>query len=107
MKDSVLSCRLIVSDNLWKAIEPIIREVKGTTTAPSKLSPRMFVEAILYIARTGNPWRDLPREFCCRNAAYNRFRRWEKSGLWKRIWRHLQSLDDKPLRHLFIDSITV
>ncbi len=104
MNDSVLSGRLRISDAFWKAIEPIIRAVKGTTTAPSKLSPRMFVEAILYIARTGNPWRDMPREFGGWNAAYNRFRRWEKSGLWKRIWRHLQSLDDKPLRSLFIDS---
>ncbi len=32
---------------------------------------------------------------------------WEKKGVWKRIWKHLQSLDDKPLRHLFIDSTTV
>ena len=47
MKDSVLSGRLRISDAFWKAIEPIIRAVKGTTTAPSKLSPRMFVEAIL------------------------------------------------------------
>lgn len=81
MKDSVLSGRLRISDAFWKAI--------------------------LYIARTGNPWRDMPREFGGWNAAYNRFRRWEKSGLWKRIWRHLQSLDDKPLRSLFIDSTTV
>ena len=62
MKNSALSGRFLISDAFGKAIEPIIRAVKGTTTAPSKLSPRMFVEAILYIARTGNPWRDMPRE---------------------------------------------
>lgn len=107
MNDSVLSGRFLVSGALWKAIEPLIRAVKGTTTAPSKLSPRMFVEAILFQARTGNPWRDLPREFGNWNAAYKRFRRWERWGLWKQIWKHLQSLDDKPLRSLFIDSTVV
>ena len=101
MNDSVLSCRFLVSDALWKAIEPLIREVKGTTTDPSKLSPRMFVEAILHQARTGNPWRDLPREFGSWISAYKRFRRWERWGLWKRIWQQFHRLDDKPVRNLF------
>ena len=95
MKKLVLSDRLRLNDAFWKAIEPLIREVKGTTTAPSKLSPRMFVEAILFQARTGNPWRDLPKEFGKWISVYHRFRRWERAGLWKRIWKHLQSLDDK------------
>ena len=107
MNDSVLSRRLRVSDDLWKAIEPIIREVKGNTSSPSKISPRMFVEAILHQARTGNPWRDLPREFGSWISAYKRFRRWEKSGLWKRIWKQFQSLDNQLLRYLFIDSTIV
>ncbi len=107
MNDSVLSGRLRVSDALWKIIEPLIREVKGNNNAPPKLSDRMFVETILFQARTGNPWRDMPKEFGGWNAAYYRFRRWEKSGIWKQIWKHLQSLDDKPLRYLFIDSTTV
>ena len=107
MNDSVLSCRFLVSDDLWKAIEPLIRAVKGTTTAPSKISPRMFVEAILFQARTGTPWRDMPKEFGKWISVYHRFRRWERAGLWKQIWKHLQSLDAKPVRHLFIDSTVV
>lgn len=81
MKNSALSRRLRISDAFWKALEPLIREVKGNNNAPSKISDRMFVEAILYQARTGNPWRDMPREFGGWNAAYYRFRRWEKSGI--------------------------
>ena len=64
----------------------------------------MFVEAFLFQARAGNPWRDMPGEFGKWMSVYHRFRRWERAGLWKRIWKHLQSLDDKPLRSLFIDS---
>ena len=97
MNDSVLSGRFLVSDALWKAIQ----------LNPPKTSNRMFVEAILHQARTGNPWRDMPREFGDWKAAYNRFRRWERKGIWKRIWKHLQSLDAKPVRNLFIDSTVV
>ena len=107
MKNSALSGRLRISDELWKAIEPLVREFKKRQYSPPKLSDRMFVEAILYQARTGNPWRDLPKEFGGWTSAYKRFRRWERSGLWKRIWKHLQSLDAKPVRNLFIDSTVV
>ena len=107
MNDSVLSGRLRISDELWKAIEPLVKEFKKRQYCPPKLSDRMFVEAILYQARTGNPWRDLPKEFGCWICAYKRFRRWENAGLWKQIWKHLQSLDAKPVRNLFIDSTVV
>ena len=107
MNDSVLSCRFLVSDALWKAIDTLIIEIKRKQLNPPKTSNRMFVEAILHQARTGNPWRDLPREFGSWNAAYYRFRRWEKRRIWKRIWKQFQSLDAKPLRHLFIDSTVV
>ena len=108
MNNSVLLGRLIVSDALWNAIEPVIREVKQLSKCRyTELCDRMFVEAILHQARTGNPWRDLPREFGNWNAAYMRFRRWERRGIWKRIWKHLQSLDAKPVRNLFIDSTVV
>ena len=107
MKNAALSPRLRLSDELWKVIEPIIRKFKRNNETSTKISNRMFVEAILYQARTGNPWRDMPSEFGRWEAAYKRFRRWERRGVWKRIWKHLQSLDDKPLRHLFIDSTVV
>ena len=107
MNDSVLSGRFLVSDALWKAIDTLILEIKRKQLNPPKTSNRMFVEAILHQARTGNPWRDMPREFGDWKAAYNRFRRWERRGIWKRIWKHLQRLDDKPVRHLFIDSTVV
>lgn len=107
MNDSVLSRRFLVSDALWNAIETLIIEIKRKQNNPPKLSNRMFVEAILHQARTRNPWRDMHREFGDWKAAYNRFRRWERRGIWKQIWKHLQRLDAKPLRHLFIDSTVV
>ena len=104
MKNSVLSGRLRVSDALWKIIEPPNPRSQRNHRCPTKISNRMFVEAFLFQARAGNPWRDMPGEFGKWMSVYHRFRRWERAGLWKRIWKHLQNLNDKPVRSLFIDS---
>jgi transposase len=42
---------------------------------------RLFVDAVLWIARTGAPWRDLPDEFGNWNSVFQRFRRWAKKGV--------------------------
>jgi transposase len=50
------------------------------------LPDRMFFEAVLYWARTGVPWRDLPSDFGDWSAVYNRLRRWIASGRLKRLF---------------------
>ena len=50
---------------------------------------------------------DLPDEFGHWNGVYHRFRRWEKGGLWERLWHRFQHIDDDPLSELFIDSTVV
>ena len=99
--------RLLISDALWSEIEPVLRELKHAAGSPPVLSDRMFIEAVLYQARTGTPWRDLPGEFGNWNAVYHRFRRWEKRGLWERLWERFQTLDDERLNEFFIDSTIV
>ena len=102
-----MALRLLISDALWSKIEPVLRELKHAAGSPPALSDRMFIEAVLYQARTGTPWRDLPDEFGNWNAVYHRFRRWEKRDLWKRLWQRFQTLDDERLGTLFIDSTIV
>jgi len=71
------------------------------------LSDRLFIEAVLYLARTGTPWRDLPEAFGHWDAVSNRFRRWESRGLWRQRWERLQT-DACPLTpHLFLDATIV
>lgn len=67
---------------------------------------RLRVEAILWILRTGAPWRDLPGEFGCWQSAYGRFRAWTDSGLWAAIQSALceRGRDDE---YLMIDSTAV
>ena len=54
---------------------------------------RLFVEAVLWIARTGAPWRDLPHEFGKWYSVYTRFWRWAQKGVWERVFK---ALSDDP-----------
>ena len=99
--------RLLLTDKTWNEIAQVLEQVKRKDGAPGQLSVRMFIEALLYIARTGIPWRDLPSCFGRWEAVYMRFRRWEKSGVWYRLWQVLQQDKFKAAKQIFIDSTIV
>jgi putative transposase len=68
----------------------------------------MFLEAILYWARTGIPWRDLPSEFGSWDAVYNRFGRWVRSGSLKALFEALTAEPELgEVRRVLIDSTVV
>ena len=80
--------RHALSDEQWKKLQSVLpRQSKGPE---SKLGERQFVDAVLYRARTGIPWRDLPERFGPWKSVYNRFNNWARRGEWERIFRHLQ-----------------
>jgi transposase len=94
--------RFLLTDTVWTRIEAVIRQVKHPAGAPPELSARAFVEAILYLARAGCPWRDLPPRFGAWNAVYHRFRRWEQAGIWQALFTRFPDLE--AIRTLFLDS---
>lgn len=53
------------------------------------------VRAILWVNRTGSPWRDLPGEFGPWQTAANRFYRWRKAGVWERVLELVQAEADE------------
>jgi len=65
---------------------------------------RLFIDAVLYVARTGIPWRDLPERFGPWNSAWRRFDRWSRSGVWRRVFDALQ---DPDLEWLILDSTVI
>lgn len=102
-----MSVRLLLTDEAWAELAPVIASLKSRAGSPPALSDRLFIEAVLYLARTGTPWRDLPEDFGHWDAVYNRFRRWEARGSWRRLWERLQAADCSLARHLFIDATIV
>ena len=101
MKEQV---RLVLSKGQWKRIEKLCvgkREDPGGTGANN----RMFVEAVLWIARTGSPWRDLPSIFGKWKSVFVRFNRWSEGGVWQRIFTALA--DDPDFEYLIVDSTIV
>ena len=77
-----MSVRLLLTDSIWKRIEKVLNEIKSKVGRPPDISDRMFIEAVLYIARTGIPWRDLPDFLGNFSTIYNRLRRWKLNGIW-------------------------
>jgi putative transposase len=99
----------MLSDELWAAMEPLVRRAKTHKGGrPPVLPDRLFFEALLYLARTGIPLRDLPAEFGEWDAVYNRMRRWVYSGALRRLFE-LLTADPRfgDVRRVLVDSTLV
>jgi transposase len=96
--------RLVLSDAAWERMAPLIigrPDQKGSTGRDN----RMFVEGVLWIVRTGSPWRDLPEVFGDWNSVFRRFSRWSIKGVW---WRIFEAMSDDPdFEYLIVDSTIV
>jgi putative transposase len=96
--------RLMLSDEQWARIEPMTAGKPGDR-GKSGRDNRLFVEGVLWIARTGSPWRDLPTAFGRWNSVYRRFWRWDRRGVWRRMFTALS--DDPDFEYLILDSTVV
>jgi len=95
---------LVLSDTQWRRISGLIigrADQRGSTGRDN----RMFVEGVLWIVRTGSPWRDLPVAFGGWNSVFRRFSRWSAKGVWRRIFEALS--DDPDFEYLIVDSTIV
>ena len=78
-----------MTDAEWALLEPLIPAAKHGGR-PRKTDMRAAINAILYLLRTGCPWRYLPRDgFPPRSTVYNIFRNFQKDGVWDAIWDKL------------------
>ena len=73
--------RTMLSDEQWEQISSHLPSETANGGRPYVSGHRTTIEAILWIARTGAPWRDLPERFGKWNTVYRRFRRWSEKGL--------------------------
>ena len=96
--------RLVLSDGQWARVEGLCVGKPGDPGGTGA-NNRLFVEAVLWIARTGSPWRDLPSCFGKWNSVFVRFNRWSEGGVWHRIFAALS--DDPDFEYLILDSTIV
>jgi len=93
-----------LTDAQWARIEKLVPGKEGDKGRHGE-DNRLFLDAVLWIARTGAPWRDLPPEFGNWNSQFKRFRRWAKTGVWESLFKELSV--DADGEYLLIDSTIV
>ena len=96
--------RTLLRDDQWSRIEGFLSG-KATDSGVTAKHNRLFVEAVLWIIRTGSPWRDLPADFGHWHRVYVRYNRWSKKGIWERIFTTMS--DDPDLEYLMVDGSIV
>lgn len=79
-----------LTEDQWAAIEPLVPKPSRTGRPPR--DAREMMDALMWLLRTGAPWRDLPDWFGPWQTAYTRFCHWRDQGVLDRIVEKLQVL---------------
>ena len=95
--------RFELSDEQWQRVEGLLPGQPGSP-GRSGDNNRLFLDAVLWIVRTGAPWRDLPERFGDWNSVFQRFNRWAKKGVWEQVFNALQ---DPDLEWLMLDATII
>ena len=85
------------TDAQWQRIEPSMPPCKGRPGG----AYRTFFDALLWITRTGAPWRDLPERLGSWNVVYQRYAYWCKKGYFERLFQGVQQPD---MEEVMVDS---
>ena len=97
--------RYELTDYEWEKIKHLLPpENTGKRGRPSK-NNRIMLNGMIWIARSGAPWRDLPERYGPWESVYSRFRKWIDDGILDNIFRILSL--DAELKDLSIDASIV
>jgi len=78
-----------LTDEQWARLAPLLPPQKPATGRPAN-DHRTILNGILWVLKTGAPWRDLPERYGSWHTVYSRFARWQRAGIWQRILAELQ-----------------
>lgn len=97
--------RYELTDQEWERIAPLLPPEKtGKPGRPAKEN-RQMLNAMVWIARSGAPWRDLPERYGPWKSVYSRFRKWIDDGILDNIFRVLSL--EAELEELSLDASIV
>jgi len=90
-----------ISDGIWEKLEPHLPGNRGTVGRPAT-DNRQFINGVLWILRTGAPWRDLPPDYGDWKNTHRRFTRWRDRGVWESLLNAV--IDEPDFEWLMIDA---
>jgi transposase len=94
--------RYELTDTQWDRIKDLIPRAK--TGRPPK-DDRMMLNTMLWLARSGAAWADIPARFGPHQTVYSRFCKWRDDGTLLRIFQELNA--DADYENLCIDSTSI
>ena len=77
----------------WERLQPLLPPQKPKTGRPA-VDHRRILHGILWILRTGAPWRDLPERYGPWRTVASRFYRWQRAGIWDQLLSAVQAQAD-------------
>ena len=105
--------KLLVPDELWALVEPILpRHPPSPKGGKPRTPDRVCLTGILFVLKTGIPWEDFPQEMgCCGMTLWNRLDEWREAGVWERLHRllldELRGADAIDFARVVVDSASV
>jgi len=93
-----------LTDDEWQKILPVLKTCPQIRLGGGR-DCRRFLEAVLWITRSGSQWRLLPKAYGNWNSVYKRFDRWSTLGVFETLFVALSA--DRDMEHLLIDSTIV
>src|SRR3982751_1443891 len=96
--------RYELSNEQWRRIEDLLPGKDGDP-GRSGVDNRLFVNAVLWVLRSGARWSDLPERYGKFKSVHKRFTRWARAGVWERVFKALTR--DRDNEYLMIDSAIV
>lgn len=105
----------LVTDELWKIIEPHIPERPRRKRNPGRkpVPDRACLTGIMFVLMSGIPWEMLPQEMGCGSGmtCWRRLRDWKQAGVWETVHRilldKLREADQIDFSRANVDSATV
>jgi transposase len=96
--------RYELSDAQWRRIEGLLPG-RVDTVGRTASDNRLFVNAVLWVLRSGMRWQDLPERYGKYKSVHKRFSRWSAGGVWDKVFADL--VKDRKNQYLMLDSTIV